>query len=136
VRWSLRGSGGAILPREARLDPGGVRVGLVRGQILACRALGPGRRAELSACAGATAGWLFGHGHGYPVSADAGFAWGAGSAAMRAGGNLGNRLTWGLEAGLLVPLARHTFSVENAGVVYRSGALAGVIELQVGAWLW
>jgi hypothetical protein len=135
-RWSLRGSGEAVVPREAHLAPGGVSVGLLRGQVLLCHDLARGRRAELGGCAGGSAGWLYGHGHGYPVSADAGFAWAAGSAALRVGGGFGGRFVWGIEAGLLAPLVRHTFSVENAGVAYRSSALAGVAQLQVGARLW
>jgi hypothetical protein len=136
ARWSLRASGGAVLPREAELSPGSVRVGLARGELLLCRALASGLRARLDACAGGTIGWLSGRGQGYPVSMNAGFWWVAAEAAIRLGGVVGGRFLWGLQAGLAVPSARHTFSVENAGVAYRSSPVAGLLELQVGARLW
>jgi len=136
ARWSLRGSGGGVIPREAELAPGGVRVGLVRGELLLCRALAAGPRTRWDACAGGTAGWLWGHGQGYPVSTDAGFAWAAGGAALRLGGAVGGHWLWGVQAELLAPLRRHTFSIENLGVAYRSSPVAGLLELQIGARLW
>jgi len=136
ARWSLRGSGGGVLPHEAKLAPGSVRVGLARGELLLCRSLAAGPRARWEACAGGTAGWLWGHGQGYPVSTDAGFVWAAGGTALRVGGPLGSHWVWGVEAELLAPLRRHTFSIENVGVAYHSSPVAGQLELQIGARLW
>ena len=136
ARWSLRGGGGFVLPRQAALAPGYVRVGLVRGEVLLCRALAAGLRARLDACAGGSAGWLTGQGQGYPASMDAGFLWAAAEAAVRLGGVVGGHWLWGVQAEVLTPFGRHTFSVENAGVAYRSSPVAGLLELQLGARLW
>ena len=136
ARWSLRGSGGTVLPREAELAPGSVRVGLARGELVLCRALTGGPRAQLDACAGGSAGWLSGHGQGYPVSMNAGLVWAAAEAAVRIGGVLGGHWVWGVEGQLLAPFRRYTFSVENAGVAYRSSPVAGLLQLQLGARLW
>ena len=136
ARWSLRGGGGAVLPRAAELAPGSVRVSLVRGELLLCRAFAGGPRALLDACAGGTAGWLSGLGQGYPVSMDAGFLWAAAGAAVRLGGGVGGLWLWGVQAELLVPFRRHSFSIENAGVAYRSSPVAGLLELQLGVRLW
>ena len=136
ARWSLLVSGGGVLPRDADLAPGRVRVGLARGELLLCRTLTGGPRARLDACAGGGAGWLSGQGQGYPVSTNAGFAWAAADAAVRLAGVVGGYWVWGVETELLVPFRQNTFSVENAGVAYRSSPWAGLLALQLGARLW
>lgn len=135
-RWSVHAGGVYLVPRDAELAPGRVTVGLSWGELLLCRALHGGASFRLDVCADGAAGWLSGHGQGYPSSTDAGFVWLAAGAAVRLGGTLGSRWLWGAAARALLPLGRHSFSVENAGTAYRSDRVAGVVDLELGVRLW
>jgi hypothetical protein len=135
-RWSVHAGGFTLLPRDAQLGPGRVKVQLTAAHGMVCRRLGGGSSLRLDGCAAGAAGWLSGQGAGYPSSSRAGFFWSSLGAAVRLGGPIGQRWLWAVTAEGLVPLGQHRFSVGNLGVAYRSARVAGLAQLHLGFLLW
>ena len=135
-RWSVHAGGVYWQTREAVLGSGHVTVRLAAANVLLCRWRVGKPNLHLEACAAGAAGWLSGQGQDYPVSSQAGFFWSAFGAAMRLGGQLGERWLWAVSAEGLVPLSQRSFSVGNLGVAYQTDRVGGLAQLHLGTRLW
>jgi hypothetical protein len=134
--WGLVGALFYVVPRGTSLPPGEVRVWLVAAEAEVCRAIGDVGGTLLLVCAGGAAGWLTGRGVGYPTERAAGFPWLAGSARIGLGGALVGRVRWTLQAELLVPIRRQTFSIDNLGPAWESRPVGGRVDLGAEVSLW
>jgi hypothetical protein len=111
-------------------------VTLVAGRAAFCRWLLqlPGAlRAAL--CADAAVGSLRGAGHGYTSNTSESMPWVAFGARAEVEATRG-MVVWGLEAALLAPTRRQTFSVEPYGIASDSSPVGGDIRLRAGVRIW
>jgi hypothetical protein len=138
VRWRqswLFGVGAnAILPTTTDAGEGKVRTSSVFGSVRGCYHWGESY--SVGPCALFGAGRLRGVGVGYRESRSEDLTWTALGAGLLAEGPLYGWVVWGLSGTLWVPLRSLTFSVENAGFVWRSSPVAGTISLGVGVHFW
>jgi hypothetical protein len=136
-RLSIEGSGRHVLARASTLEPGEVRVSLDAAILRLCAvAAGVGRALQANVCAAGAAGVLHGEGVGYPSAGTAASAWVALGGGLDARWRVGARwrLSLGVEA--LVPLRQDTFSIENRGVAFSSGAVSWTTRLGVACQVW
>jgi len=134
--WGLAGDVFFVAPQRTALPPGEVRVWLLAAEAALCRAVGDSRRTFFALCAGGAAGYLAGQGFGYPTSGSTGFPWFAVSTRAALGGPIAGRLRWLVQAELLVPLFRQSFSIDNLGTAWESRAVGGRLELGAEVSLW
>ena len=134
--WSLELGGTEVLSRSAPFASGAVRVGLTSGDLQLCRMIDvAGKSLRAGVCGRAAAGQYRAEGEGYPLTTSARLPWLAGGAGVRMGGLWGEWLLWSVSGLLLLPVRRQTFSVDNAGVGYQSGAIGGTLAVELGVRL-
>jgi len=131
--WWLEIAGRQVLAQSTSFGPGSVRVALTTADLEICGVFArSGDALRTALCAHAAAGRLAGEGVGYQMSTSAALPWLAAGGGARLSGVLGGRWQWGLRGLVFFPLRDHTFSVQNAGVAYDPGPVAGAIDLEIG----
>jgi len=132
--WLFGVGANAVLPTTTDAGAGRVRTSSVFGSVRGCGVWGASY--SLGLCALFGAGRLRGVGVGYREPRSDDLTWTAAGAGLLAEGPLWGWVVWGLSGTLWVPLRSLTFSVENAGVVWRSSPVSGAISLGVGVHFW
>jgi hypothetical protein len=132
--WLLGVGANAVLPTTTDAGAGGVRTSSVFGSVRGCYLWGGSY--SLGPCALFGAGRLHGVGLDFSEPRSDDLTWTAVGAGLLAEGPLWGWVVWGLSGTLWVPLRSLTFSVENAGVVWRSSPVSGAICLGVGVHFW
>jgi hypothetical protein len=120
--WLLVGVGGFWGPtREVKLDPGAVDVRLVGARLRGCgRIWGEYDGWHGAVCAEGVVGQLRGEGKGFAEDRAQRRPWYGLGASARVGGGIHGPLGWAVTGGVLAPLQRESFSVDNVGEAYET----------------
>ena len=132
--WSFDLGLAEALPAASRFSSGEVSTYLLLGTAKACYRFGA--QVRFGPCAAFGLGSLRGRGSGFAEVRSVGLLWSAVGAGVELEGDLGPRFFFGTSGVGWWPTRRQTFSVENAGVAWRSAAFAGTLLLHLGARLW
>jgi hypothetical protein len=135
--WSARVGAEFVLPRDRPLAPGVVAVSLLGGDVALCRALWQRELVFRTAlCAEGSVAALHGTATGYPSTTSSTFLWVALGGRAELEGTIAQWFVWGLEASLLAPVRRQTFSIEPLGIAYESSPIGGAVRLRAALRLW
>ncbi len=87
-------------------------------------------------CAESSVAALHGSGTGYPSTTSSTLPWLAFGGRAELEGTIAQWFVWGLEASLLVPVRRQTFSIEPLGIAYESSPVGGGVRFRAAVRLW
>ncbi len=132
--WLFGVGANAVLPTATDGGSGKVRTSSVFGSVRGCYLWGDSY--AVGPCALFGAGRLRGVGAGYQAPRSDDLIWTALGAGLLAEAPLYGWVMWGISGTLWVPLRSLTFSVQNAGVIWRSSPVSGAISVGVGVHFW
>ena len=133
--WLALGLGGSYLPPASyALGPGRVDVSLLTARARGC-ALWDRGSLRLGPCVLVRVGRMVGDGHGFFRDRQPARPWVASGVGLTVGGPIAGRLGWLVEAGVLLPWERKSFSVDRLsdGPVFEEAPVAGFVRFGLEA---
>jgi hypothetical protein len=134
--WEAGVTGFWIYPRESRVDPGTIELGVAGGQLRACGVLVLNRSLGVNACGAALVARLHGEGTGFHDDASETHLWWLAGAGSQLRWEVVPRLRLGFSAFALGSIARRTFSVVGLRQAYETPSVAGWLAAEAGVQIW
>jgi hypothetical protein len=136
-RFSVAGGFFALPSQAFAFAPGQVALDLAAGLLRGCaHVAGDGAAMRLSVCLEPFGGRMRGSGRGFQSDLTSTLPWAAVGTSAIFQQRIWGPLSWGGRAGLLVPLLKTSFMVDNVGTVFTAPPVGGAwdTELRVSIW--
>jgi hypothetical protein len=136
-RFSVSGGVLALPGQTITFAPGEVTLSLTSGFLRGCGALvGDGDSLRLSLCVEPSAGAIRGVGQGYRIDRTLSVPWAAAGASAAFQQRIVGPLSWGARAGLVIPLLKQSFVVDNVGTAFTPAPAGGALDVGLRVSIW